>query len=251
MTDAFTTLIDRGVPEPAQLTNMRLGLMTMLECQQAPEGSPRLGILYGPSGYGKSVAAATVASRLGAAYVVARSTWTKKSMLKAIAAEIGIARPARDIDDIATQITDQLLVDPQPLIVDEVDYLIKKEYHEIIRDILDHGRVPILLIGEETLPASVKKWERFDNRILVATPAQPSSVADAFLLRDYYCPRVAVADDLVAAIVKETRGVTRRIVTNLQKAQQAAISEGLAAFDLAAWGDRRFYTGAVPTRRAA
>lgn len=239
------------IQEPAQLTNMRLGLATMLRCQEAPLGSPRLGLLYGPSGYGKSVAAATIAARFNAAYVVARSTWTQKSMLRAIATDLGITRIKRTADDVLGQVIEHLQVAPQPLIIDETDHVVHRKNVEIIRDILDHGGVPIMLIGEEALPAKLKEWERFDNRILVATPAQPSSIADACLLRDYYCPRVQVADDLVEAIVRATRGVTRRIVTNLQDVQAQAINDGATMIDRAGWGSRPFSTGDIPIRKAA
>lgn len=242
---------ERGSAEPAQLINMRLGLATMLDCQDAGEGSPRLGLFYGPSGYGKSVAAATVAARLDAAYVVAKSIWTQRSLLEAIAGELGITSVARTGPRMLEQIVDQLLMEPRPLIIDEMDHLVKKQSVEIIRDIHDAARIPILMIGEEALPAKLKEWERFDNRILRATPAQPASVADAMLLRDYYCPRVAVGDDLVERITAVTKGVTRRIVVNLQSAQSAAISEGRSTIDLASWGDRRFLTGDVAVRKAA
>ncbi len=246
-----TTIVDRGVREPAQLTNMRLGISTMLELQEAEKGSPRLGLFYGPSGFGKSVAAATIAARLDAAYVVAKSIWTQRSLLEAIAAEIGIVAMARTGPRLLDQIVDRLLTDPQPLIIDEMDHLVQKRSVEIIRDIHDGADVPVLMIGEEALPAKLKPWERFDNRILVATPAQPATLADAKLLRDHYSPRVAISDDLVTAIVRATGGVTRRVVTNLQKAQAAAISQGLSSIDLAGWGERRFATGDVAIRKAA
>lgn len=239
------------INEPAQLTNMRLGLATMMRCQEAPQGSPRIGLLYGPSGYGKSVAAATIAARFNAAYVVARSTWSQKSMLRAIATDLGITRMGRTADDLLDQVIEQLLVAPQPLIIDETDYVVHRKNVEIIRDIHDHGGVPIMLIGEEALPAKLKDWERFDNRVLVATPAQPSSLADACLLRDYYCPRVQIADDLVGAIVQATKGVTRRIVTNLQEVQSQAMNSGLTAISRADWGNRPFSTGDIPIRKAA
>lgn len=242
----------RPMAAPAQLTNMRLALQTMLECQDAEEGSPRMGLFYGFSGFGKSVAAATVAARLNAAYVVANPLWTQRSLLEAIAAEIGISSPARTSPRLLEQIIAQMLIDPQPIIVDEFDYLVTKKSVEIIRAIHDGaGNLPILMIGEEALPAKLKAWERFDNRILVATPAQPASMDDAQVLRDHYCPKVRVADDLVEAIVRETKGVTRRVVTNLQKVQAAAIVEGFDAIDLARWGTRRFATGDVALRRAA
>jgi len=240
-----------GASAPAMLTNMRLGLATLLDCQDAGDGSPRLGLFYGPSGYGKSVAAATCAASSAAAYVVAKSIWTQRSLLEAIAGELGITRLERTGPRLLEQIVDQLLGDPRPLIIDEMDHLVKKQSVEIIRDIHDAARIPVLMIGEEALPAKLKAWERFDNRILVATPAQPASVADALLLRDHYCLRAQVEDDLVAAIVEATKGVTRRVVVNLQKAQAAAINAGADRIGLADWGDQRFTTGAIPVRRAA
>ncbi|HEU4958980.1 MAG TPA: ATP-binding protein [Sphingomonas sp.] len=236
---------------PAQLTNMRLGMTTMLDCQDAGDGSPRLALFYGPSGYGKSVAAAHIAAHFRAAYVEAKSVWTQLSLLRALARELGVVRLARTGPEILDQIVDRLIYDPVPLIIDEMDHLVKKQSVEIIRDIHDGARVPVLMIGEEALPGKLKEWERFDNRILVATPAQPSSVEDALLLRDHYCTRARVADDLVEAITIATKGVTRRIVTNLHEAQKAAIAEGVAHIDLAGWGDRRFMTGDIPVRGAA
>lgn len=247
----MTDLIDRGVHEPAQLTNMRLGLSTMLDCQDAEEGSPRMGLFYGPSGYGKSVAAATIAARLNGAYVVAKSIWSQRSLLEAIATEVGITSLARTGPRLLDQIVQQLLDEPQPLVIDEMDHLVTKRSVEIIRDIHDNARVPVLMIGEEALPAKLKAWERFDNRILVATPAQPATIADARLLRSYYCQKVEIADDLLEAILKATQGITRRLVTNLQKVQTEAIAAGSSSFDLADWGDRRFRTGQVITRKAA
>lgn len=240
-----------AIAPPAQLTNMRLALSTMMECQEAPEGSPRLGLLYGFSGYGKSVASAYVAARLRAAYIEAKSAWTQRSLLEALAKELGIAKLARNGPGLLDQIIAQLLHDPAPLIIDEMDHLVRKQSVEIIRDIHDAARIPILMIGEESLPAKLKEWERFDNRILVATPAQPATVEDALLLRDHYCNRVQVADDLVAAIAQVTKGVTRRIVVNLQDVQKVAINSGMGAISRADWGDRRFRDGVIQARRAA
>lgn len=247
----MTTVSAAPSSEPARLTNMKLGLTTMLDLQDAAPGSPRMGLLYGPSGYGKSVTAAFLAATFDAAFVTAKSIWTQRSLLEAIGRELGIAKLARTGPALLEQITDQLLDEPKPLILDEMDHLVKKQSVEIIRDIHDAAGVPILMIGEESLPLKLKEWERFDNRILAATAAQPSNIDDARLLRDYYCARVQVADDLVQSILVATKGVTRRIVTNLQMVQGEALAQGLAKIDLAAWGDRRFKTGAIAPRKAA
>jgi DNA transposition AAA+ family ATPase len=242
---------DRPATGFAQLTNMSLGLRTYIDCAEAAVGLPRIGLLYGPSGYGKSVAMAFTAQRTEAAYLEAKSIWTQLSLLEAIAAEIGIVALARSAPRILQQIIDQLNLTPAALIIDEMDHLVRKQHVEIIRDIHDATGVPILLVGEESLPAKLKAWERFHNRILVQTPAQPATPDDARKLRDHYCPRVEIADDLVAAIVKACGGVTRRIVTNLVKAERLGVEEGAAAIDLDWWGNRGFDTGDVPVRRLA
>ncbi|UIJ46918.1 ATP-binding protein [Sphingomonas cannabina] len=247
----ITHLADTARSGPAQLTNMRLAMSTMLDCVDAPEGSPRLAVFHGPSGYGKSVAAAHIAAHFRAGYIEAKSIWTQRTLLEAIAVELGIVRLARTGPRLLEQIIEQLIHDPVPLVIDEMDHLVKKQSVEIIRDIHDGARVPVLMIGEESLPSKLKEWERFDNRILVATPAQPATIADALLLRDHYCTRVHVEDELVEDIATACKGVTRRIVVNLQEAQKVALGTGSATIGRDLWGDRRFRTGDLLPRRAA
>jgi DNA transposition AAA+ family ATPase len=242
---------DRPAAGYAKLTNMSLGLQTYIDCAEAGVGMPRIGVLYGHSGYGKSVAMAFTAQRTGAAYIEAKSIWTQRSLLEAIAEELGITMLARTGPRILQQIIDQLNMDPRGLIVDESDYLASKQHVEILRDIHDATTIPILLVGEESLPQKLKSWERFHNRILVATPAQPASIEDALNLRAHYCPRVEIADDLVAMVVSACRGVTRRIVVNLKNAERLALEAGCGEIDAAWWGNRPFQTGDVMARRLA
>lgn len=238
----------------AQLTNMRLALQTLAAAQEAgPDSSTRFCVLYGHSGYGKSVAAAYVAARTNAAYVEAKSIWTQRSILEAIGTEIGLVRLERTGPRLLQQIIDQLNVEPMPLIIDEMDHLVKKQTVEILRDIHDGTTVPILMIGEEALPAKLKAWERFDNRIIAVTPAQPATAEDVRKLRDHYCTRVALADDLADAIATGSKGVTRRIVVNLRQVQSRALDAGRASADLGWWKTlgEAFLTGELPARRKA
>ncbi len=237
-----------------QLTNMALAYQTMMDVvHHAGEGSPRMALFYGYSGYGKTVAAAHCAAEFDACYIVARSIWTQSTLLEAIATELGIAQVARTDPGRLDQIISQLTHRPRPLIIDEMDHLVKRQAVEIIRDIHDATSCAIMMIGEEALPAKLTEWERFHNRILVATAAQPASIDDARALRDLYTPDVHIADDLLELIVRRTAGVTRRIVTNLKAAQRIAIdaeAEG-ETIDRAWWGDRPIESGTIPTRRRA
>lgn len=237
----------RGAPAP--LTNMALAYQTMMDLVNAGEGSPRLGLFYGYSGLGKTVAAAFCASEFDACYIVARSIWTQSTLLESIAAELGIAQIARTDPGRLDQIIAQLSVRPRPLIIDEMDHLVQRRSVEIIRDIHDATSCPILMIGEEALPAKLTEWERFHNRILVSTAAQPATIADARSLRDMYAPYVKINDDLLRLLIERTRGITRRIVTNLKTMQRTALDDEVTAIDREWWADRPIETGAVPVRR--
>ncbi|MEQ1688373.1 MAG: ATP-binding protein [Sphingopyxis sp.] len=234
----------------AQLSNMGLALRTLTDCVEAGEHSPRMGLFYGFSGYGKSVGAAFATARTGAAYIEARSIWTQRSLLEAIAEELGLTRPERTAPRLLRQIIEELNRAPRPLIIDEMDHLVKRHMVEIIRDIHDATPVAIMMIGEEALPAKLKEWERFDNRILICTPAQPASADDALKLRNHYCRAVTVADDLALYFHERCKGVTRRVVVNLQAAEREAAVADVAAIDRAWWGARPVRTGDIPTRRS-
>ena len=52
--------------------------------------------------------------------------------------------------------------------------------------------------------------------------AEPCDAADFALLAKARCPALTIAPDLAAAILQRTEGNTRRIVVNLQKAQDVA-----------------------------
>lgn len=235
----------------AKTHNMALAFDTMAAAIRADAGVPRMCLFYGPSGYGKSTVCSHVAAMYDAAYVEARSVWTGKTFLEKLAGDLGISHIRRTASTIMDQIIEALAHQPRPIVIDEMDHLVKKQSVDMIRDIYDATGVPIMMVGEEALPAKLKEWERFDNRILKATAAQPASIDDGRLLRDLYVQRVRLEDDLVDHFTKECRGIARRIVVNLQEAQRVAIDEiGAMQISLASWGNRPVVNGDLPLRRS-
>ncbi len=239
-------------PGNAPLTNMGLALRTMTDCMAVEDGAPRLAVLYGPSGYGKTVASTFAGLRTQAARIVAKSIWTAKAMLRDLARELNIPENRRaTLIDLYEAILANINAHPRPIIIDEMDYMVRKDLVDLIRDIHDNSNVGIMMIGMEQLPARLRDWEQFHNRIRRFTPAQPASAEDILLLRDHYCHSVAIADDLAAFFGASCNGVVRRIVNNLKEAQDLALGEGLTAIDRAWWGGRPVMTGDVPVRRIA
>jgi DNA transposition AAA+ family ATPase len=233
----------------APTSNVALVHTLMDQLTQREPGMPGIGTLYGPSGYGKTVAAAYASHPAGhnGIYLSCRSYDTKKSFVEQICKSAGIQAKgpiAHVVDDIVSL----LAVTGRPLVIDEVDHIVESRILELVRDIHDAANASILLIGEEALPTKLKRHERFDNRVLQHQPATKCSAADFDLLARQYIPGLAIDADLKKRVLAETAGITRRVVTSLQSIKRWCDAQGLSAApaDCAA----TLYTGAVPGRRA-
>ena len=239
-----------SVSKIVPLTNVGLLASAIDRAVQRPRGLPGLVVMYGPSGLGKSVAAAYAANMHRAYYVECRDTWTKKAFLLAILRDMAIV-PARTLSEMVDQIAEQLGRSCRPLIVDDVQYLLDKAAANVLTDLYNASQGTIVLIGEERVPASLSKLERLHNRVLEWVPAQPATVEDMQQLARSSYPHVAMADDLLAALQREVKGCLRRVAVNLYRVHSEAQAMGLDSIDLATWGKRDWFTGQAPARRAA
>ena len=232
----------------AQIANLGMCDIAIERAVSRSANLPGLVCFYGPSGWGKSMAANYVANTRRARYVQAKSVWTKKHFLKAVLFEMGI-KPAATIPEMADQVAEELAASGRPLVIDEMDHLVDRNAVELVRDLYESSQAPILMIGEEGLPNKLKKWERMHGRVLAWVPAQPVTLEDAHKLRPLYCPSVDVSEDLLAKLVTLSHGSVRRVCVNLERIQEEAMVQGLDAMDLTAWGKRELYTGEAPKRR--
>lgn len=232
----------------AQLANTAICLETLQRAMARPTHLPGLCCFYGPSGYGKTSAAAVTAGVTGAYYVECKSTWTRKALLASILKEMGLVA-AKTIYAMGDQVAEQLALSGRPLIIDEMDHIVAKGAVEIIRDIYEGSKAAILLIGEEGMPHKLLAWERFHGRILSWEAAQPATVEDARALARLYCKDVEIADDLLARITEAAKGSVRRVCVNLERVKEDALAQGLDTIDLAVWGDRQLFDGRPPKRR--
>lgn len=232
----------------APLQNVALVSQAIAKAMNRAEHLPGIITLYGPSGWGKTFAATWASNKYRAFYVQCKSAWTRKAFLKAILEEMGI-EPASTIYEMVDQISQEIALSGRPLIIDEADFLVEKKHIEIVRDIYESSFGTILLIGEEHLPAKLKKWERFHNRVLMWVQAQPSTVEDAQQLARIYAPDVEIGEDLILKVVEASRNVTRRICVNLNLINDTARSQGWEEVDLSIWGKKELFTGQGNIRR--
>lgn len=214
------------------------------------ENLPGFGCYFGPSGYGKSFAAMYAANRHRAYHVEVKSVWTRKHLCVSILKDMGI-QPAKTVSEMVEQIGEQLALSGRPLLIDEADHLVDKGLINTVKDIYECCHGTIVLIGEELLPHKLKPNERVHGRMFDWIGAEAGTMADTKHLARLYCRGVAVVDDLLAKLHEDSAGSVRRICVNLARVHEAAISDGLAEIDLAAWVRLGgvFFTGNPPARR--
>lgn len=212
-------------------------------------GLPGLGVLYGPAGWGKSFCANAIANRQRGYYVQMKSAWRGKALLEKILIEMGI-RQRGTITQLLDIVCEQLAASRRPLVIDEFDHCAKHDaLVELTRDIYEGSQSAILLIGEEVLPRTLERWERFHSRVLAWAPAQPVSLEDAAKLATIYCPQIELQDALLAHLVGIAKGSVRRVCVNLTLIYEHCLAVGESHMRLADWGERAFYTGASPEAR--
>lgn len=213
-------------------------------------GVAGLGVFSGPSGYGKSKASLYVQHKKSALYLEVFNFWTRKLFVEALLAELGVHEPRGSIGTMMLQAIRLLRDDPNRLlIIDEADQLVDRHMIELVRDIYKAADIPVLLVGEEQLPAKLSRYERVENRVSAFALANPCDAADARVLAQAYYPRLSIADDLLAHVADKTQGVASQIVATLGQVEEFCLGAGVTTIDFATYGGGIF-TGKAPTRRA-
>ena len=213
---------------------------------------PNIGVMHGRSGDGKTYASIYAQNKTRAIRVEVGDTWTRKTLLTSILLECGVTDAFGTVAELARLAIAVLAEEPRrPLFIDEADKICDKGYIELVREIAMGSNVPVLLIGEEALPAKLARVERVHNRILAWFGAEPCDLEDAKKLAALYLPEsVTVSDDLLEDIRVQGDGRARRIATSLDGLAHWARNAGVTAVSKANYtGD--IYTGETPRSRAA
>ena len=145
--------------------NVKQFVSLMDELQKLPPNIPKLALVYGEHGLGKTNAIIWWATRNNAIYVRANNEMTQGGLLREIVEELG-ERPFFLMQDNFNLIVKALKQNPTIIIVDEVDYLIgNKNVIEILRDIQDITSTPVVLCGMGVVDKKIARFKHFQDRI--------------------------------------------------------------------------------------
>ncbi len=125
-----------------------------------PKNIPKMGLIYGEPGLGKSQTALWLSCKYDAIYLRATNLITGRWLLEEVAKEMDEI-PRYLTSDNFNLIVQKLKRKPQLIIVDEIDYLMNNlKTIEILRDIHDETNCPIIFVG---MGLAHKKLERYKH----------------------------------------------------------------------------------------
>lgn len=196
---------------------------------------PGIGLIHGPSGYGKTTAVQWLFNQdsVNGIYVRCYRTDTVTSLLEKIAKEIGI--PSRNqLRSQVDAIIEAIRKEELSMFVDEADYIVgNARIMETLRDIYDATEQPLILVGMEEIARRISQRKQLFNRISQWIEFRAADLDDvALIAREMLEVEVDIDEDLLDLIRKRSNGVVRVIVTALDKIEKMAMASGVNRISL-------------------
>ena len=206
--------------------------------QALPTGYPRMILVHGEPGLGKTTAVDWIHAKYSGAYMVASSTWSQKVFLAELAKRLGVACKARETThDMLQKILDHLeRMTGGLLVIDEFDRVAHKTpLVELVREIYDISDVPVALVGMGSIERTLSDIPQFPQRIGQRVQFGPLDFEDARKVAAGITD-IRMTDDLVRKLWERSNGTIRLFVTELANAERQALRDGLEEIGLTDMG---------------
>lgn len=144
--------------------NVKNFVSLMEEVKQLPNNIPKIILVYGEYGLGKSETIKWWTFKNDCVYVRANQGMTSRWLLSEIAEELG-EEPFWHIQETFNLIEKKLKENPKPIIIDEVDYLLERNTVETLRDLYDTTSCPLVLVGMGNIDKKLSRYPHIIDRI--------------------------------------------------------------------------------------
>lgn len=145
--------------------NVKRFVSLMDNLQKTPANVPKMALVYGDYGLGKSQAIMWWVTNNDAIYVRCNHKISSKWLLAEIVKELD-EEPCYFTQNLFEQIESKLKYNPKVIVVDEVDFLFTNSHTiETLRDIHDKLGVQILLVGMALADKKLQKYGHINDRI--------------------------------------------------------------------------------------
>ena len=170
--------------------NVKNFVTLMENLKKCPANIPKMALVYGGHGLGKTQTILWWVTNNDAIYVRCNHKMTSRWLLSEIVKELD-EEPCRQSSHLFRQIEDKLKADPRVIVVDEIDYLFTNTHTiETLRDIHDKLGVPILLVGMGLSNRKLLKYGHVNDRIFailvsIHAPVKVRRMSDEFTLYEH------------------------------------------------------------------
>ena len=140
--------------------NVRNFIGVVENLQNKPKNIPKMGLVYGEPGLGKSQTALWLACKYDGIYIRASNLMTSRWLVEEIVREMD-ELPRYLTSDNFNVVISKLIQKPKIIFVDEIDYLMNNyKSVETLRDIHDKTDCPIIFVG---MGLAHRKLERYKH----------------------------------------------------------------------------------------
>ena len=157
--------------------NVKKFVALMEEVKQLPANIPKIVLVFGEYGLGKSETIKWWTFKNDCIYVRANQGMTSRWLLSEIAEELG-EEAFWHIQDTFNLVEQKLKQNPKPLIIDEVDYLVNNNVIEILRDLCDRTGCPMILVGMINIDKKLSRYPHLKDRIYKTFKIEPYDKQD-------------------------------------------------------------------------
>lgn len=195
-----------------------------------PKNIPKMGLIYGEPGLGKSQTALWLACKYDAIYLRATNLMTGRWLLEEIAKEMDEI-PRFLTSDNFNLIVQKLKQKPQLIIVDEIDYLMNNlKTIEILRDIHDKTDCPIIFVGMGLAHKKLERYKHLFDRFSEIVKFETFGVNDIFQIINQLAEIKFTADSIEYIHKKYNR--FRQIVQLINQLEIVAKENNLQEINL-------------------
>lgn len=205
---------------------------------------PGIGLIHGPSGFGKTTAVEYLFNQdeVNGVYVRCYRTDTVTTLLEQICREIGI-QPRHNLRSMVDGIIESVRRDQMCLFIDEADYIVgNSRILETLRDIYDATQQPLVLVGMEEIARRISQRKQLFNRISQWIEFKPADLEDvALIAQEMLEVEVTIEEELLDLIRKRSNGQVRVIVSALDKIEKSAIASDVSIITIADIDERELF----------
>ncbi len=180
-----------------------------------------------PAGRGKTIAAERLFSQNPqTVYILYQEDWSYTALLREIVFRLCGTRP-RSRERCVEMIQNDLATKRRVIMIDEADRMNLKCLN-VIRNLHDICKNPIMLIGEEDLKAKLMRERRLTSRVRSVLDFEPATQADITV---FYMQAIGqrITPEQTSKLLRHSHGDFRNILTDALSAERKMKASGLTA----------------------